>query len=273
MFFDKHYQGPYAMQGFGLDVPYADAQGSSKTAVASTGTLCGTSGNAIALQAMLADLGFYKGTIDGIMGTGTRDAVKAFASSTSVDPGAYYATGAICQAIMDAYQAKHAPAPPLQPDGPPSPAPPQAKPVVRFIINPALLAAAMAKKSAAPPAPAAPAAGVMGWWGAQSSTMKIGLGVGVAAVLALGIYAAMGGMSGTKTATPNSKAPKGYPRKRSASTPMMIAAQVDTLSASDELAKLNAAVQAFTVAFDRTTRAREAEEMLRAAELDAAEVA
>ena len=66
----------------------------------------------------------------------------------------------------------------------------------------------------------------MGWWGAQSSTMKIGLGVGVAAVLALGIYAAMGGMSGTKTATPNrakpkprtcrSKAPKGYPRKRSA---------------------------------------------------------
>ena len=49
-----------------------------------------------------------------------------------------------------------------------------------------------------------------------------------------------------------------------------IAAQVDTLSA------LNAAVQAFTVAFDRTTRttrAREAEEMLRAAELDAAEVA
>ena len=283
MFFDKSHKGPYAMQGFGLDVPYSNAQGSTVMASAGTGTLCGTTGNAIALQAMLADLGFYKGTIDGIMGTGTRDAVKAFASSMSVDPGGYYASGAICQAVMDAYQAKHAPPPPLQPDGPPSPAPPQAKPVVRFIINPALLAAAMAKKSAAPPAPAAPAAGVMGWWGAQSSTMKIGLGVGVAAVLALGIYAAMGGMSGTKTATPNrakpkprtcrSKAPKGYPRKRSASTPMMIAAQVDTLSASDELAKLNAAVQAFTVAFDRTTRAREAEEMLRAAELDAAEVA
>jgi len=221
MFFDKSHKGPYAMQGFGLDVPYSNAQGSTVMASAGTGTLCGTTGNAIALQAMLADLGFYKGTIDGIMGTGTRDAVKAFASSTSVDPGAYYATGAICQAIMDAYQAKHAPAPPLQPDGPPSPAPPQAKPVVRFLFNPAVFASAMAKKQAA----AAPAAsgGVMGWWGAQSSTMKIGLGVGVAAVLALGVYAAMGG--GAKTATPNrakpkprcrSMAPKGYPKKRAA---------------------------------------------------------
>lgn len=224
MFFEKSHKGPYAMRGFGLDVPYSDAQGSTVTATAGTGTLCGTSGNALALQAMLADLGFYTGKIDGQMGPGTRSAVTAFAAAQSVDPGAYYPTGAICQAIINAYELKHAPAP--------AAAAPATSALVgggRIFLNPAILAAFATPRSGTPaaraPAAAAPAAGgVMGWWGAQSSTMKIGIGVGVAAVLALGIYAAVGVKP--KAATPNrakpkprtcrKKPPKGYPKKRSA---------------------------------------------------------
>ena len=199
MFFGKQHKGPYAMQGFGLDVPYTDAQGSTKMASASTGSLCSTAANALALQAMLADLGYYTGKVDGIMGTGTRDAVKAFAAAQGIDPGVYYSGGAICQSIMDAYEAKHAPAPA---------AAPAASPLVgggRLFLSPAILAA-FAKstpRAGTTPAvaPAAPAPGVMGWWGAQSTTMKIGIGVGAAAVLALGIYAAVGG----KAATPNKR--------------------------------------------------------------------
>lgn len=202
-------RGPYSpVQGFGLDVPYADAQGSTKQAHAGTGSLCSSDGNAMALQAMLADLGFYSGKLDGMMGTGTRGAVTAFAASQGIDPGTYFSTGSICQAIMDAWQAKKGA---VAPSAPPATATPTAaNPLLasRLFINPAIIAA-FAKSASARSATtsggvvAAPGSGITGWWSAQNSTTKIGIGVGAAAIVALGVYLTMG--SAPRAATPNTR--------------------------------------------------------------------
>jgi peptidoglycan hydrolase-like protein with peptidoglycan-binding domain len=183
---------------------------------------------------MLADLGFYHGKIDGQMGTGTRSAVTAFAAAQGIDAGPYYSTGAICQAIMDAYTAKHAPAP-AAPAPVAAPAPALS---TRLFLNPAIMAAfAKSRATTTAGGAAAPGAGggITGWWGSQSTPVKIGIGVAVAALLGLGIYAAT---SKPKAATPNArrhrprgrksrcaitgvrtcrcKPRKGYPRRRSA---------------------------------------------------------
>lgn len=156
--------------------------GQTKEAMATTGSNCGSS---FALQQMLADLGYPVGTVDGQIGPNTMKALRAFADAA----GAPYQSntfpkGEICQALMDAWSAARAPAPP-GPDEAPRTLPTVTKVSRRSLIDMIRLDS---------PSPTAPPAGggggITGWWGAQPTTTKAAVvGGGVALILGLGYLA------------------------------------------------------------------------------------
>ena len=70
------------MNGFGLDVPYTHAT-TGKSYVAHMDSSQKVCGNPMGLQAMLKELGFYAGPVDGKLGPATTNAMAAFANAAS----------------------------------------------------------------------------------------------------------------------------------------------------------------------------------------------
>lgn len=113
-----------AMRGYGgfgdIDVPYTTSHGVSATAHMTQQSQCG---DAFGVQQTLTDLG-YPVAIDGIIGPETFGALDAFAAAQGI---AYthgsYPSGAMCQAMEDAWTAAHG-----QPSPTPAPSPAPASP-------------------------------------------------------------------------------------------------------------------------------------------------
>lgn len=187
--------------GFGLDVPWAYG-------VANVDPTKGYCGSIAGLQQMLAELGFYKGTVDGKWGSGTQTAVVKFAQA-NLPPGALTAgiNPTFCQAVIDKWQALHGPPPGTSP-----PAPSGGTSTGKKMISPTVMSqiigpfqmgpgGATTTTGAEPAVEAPREEGVMGWWSSQSTGTKVAIGIGAAAVVGLAIYALMG--AGGAAATPN----------------------------------------------------------------------
>lgn len=187
--------------GFGLDVPWAYG-------VANVDPSKGYCGSIAGLQQMLQELGYYTGTVDGEWGSGTQNAVIKFAQA-NLPPGALTSgiNPTFCQAVIDKWQALHAPPPSAG-----TPAPSAAPTAGKFMLSSAALSkltvplkigpgGAVTTTAAAPTPEAVREEGVMGWWGSQSTGTKVAIGIGAAAVVGLIIYGLMG--MGGRAATPN----------------------------------------------------------------------
>lgn len=187
--FDIEIFGGMGSVGFGLDVPYQQG-GKSFVGKPGTGAHCS---DPKAMQQMLNDLGFNAGTVDGQVGNNTLKAMKAFAASVGMpDPG-FGAKGAVCEALMAAWQAVMMPSPPSS--SAPSPVP--SVPTTTQPKTTAGLPKRIPKKSTTPVSVfSSPKA----WWDSQSTNMKVGVGVGAVVVVGAVGYVAFGGK---KSATPN----------------------------------------------------------------------
>ncbi|MDD1678141.1 MAG: peptidoglycan-binding protein [Methanomicrobiales archaeon] len=182
------------MFGFGADVPYVDASGQVGVDRATLDLNCEVDGDLSSTQRMLAGLGYYFGPIDGKASPFTSAAMLLFVTKNKVQRGQF------CQALMSAWQRRgnmsviqdamqiakqqstQAPGTTFQ----------QAGPLV--------VATPRAPVTALPPAPAPGAS----WWSSQSTAVKVGIGIGAAALLFIGVKA----LGGPKSFTPNA------PRRR-----------------------------------------------------------
>jgi hypothetical protein len=175
-------------------------------------------GSKFGMQQMLQDLGYYTGTIDGKVGTGTIAAMKAFGNAHGV-PITGSLSNAWCQKLMDVWQAK------MQPPAAPAPAPVPPPPAGRPNGQPPSNGGPVATPgngngvTSAPGngngvTPVAPGAGPIdkakAWWNEQSTGVKAAIGIGGVAIVGLIIYALVGGK---KKATPNRRR---YRRNRKA---------------------------------------------------------
>jgi len=100
--------------GLGYDVSYYnDKTGQQGVAEVGTGPNCG---NAVAMQFMLWNLGYYDGPIDGNVGPETRAGLVAFGLSKGImyDPQTT-PSGAICQALIDDHSAWQSTPPTAEP--------------------------------------------------------------------------------------------------------------------------------------------------------------
>jgi hypothetical protein len=124
------------------------------------------------LQQMLQDLGLYTGKIDGDAGTGTLNAVVAFAKQHGLPTTGI--TKSYCNALIDAWNAKMATPPAPEPGAPPVPGAP----------------AAPAPDAGAPNGPMvlAEQQGVMAKWQALPTAAKVGIVGGAVLVLGGTIY-------------------------------------------------------------------------------------
>ena len=177
------------------DVPYKAADGKSGTGHATAAANCGSS---FATQQMLNDLGYPVGAVDGQIGNATFKALKNFtaASGVSYTPGSF-PSGAVCDALSAAWNAKNAPPPP----------PPAASPAAPTKLS--LLIAQMQKKGVKlpstltpPPLAEASKGDVLGWWGDQSMAARVAMGAGALALLG-GIAYFIASSGGSQRATPN----------------------------------------------------------------------
>jgi lysozyme family protein len=179
--------------GFGLDVPMMKF-GTMSTIGAPAASNEGTCSDPFALQQMLKDLGYYGGAIDGAIGSGTMTALRKFAEET----GAPYTKGtfpkaATCQAVMDAWAAKMAPA---QVPAPSPTAQASGSGPGHFLLSPTLMQSLFKKTSTPTSGSAAPGSS---WWGSQTTVTKVAV-VGGALVVVGGVaYLVLG----KKRATPN----------------------------------------------------------------------
>lgn len=87
--------------GFGLDVPYTS--GTTKKIASAVADNSGTCSAPVAVEQMLADLGYFKGKVDGIFGSDTLAAVKAFEKDSGLPATNGYPKKATCQRLMDAW--------------------------------------------------------------------------------------------------------------------------------------------------------------------------
>jgi hypothetical protein len=202
------WQGGYG--AFGLSVP-TPLPGQPNYAPNMTATGFNYCGSKYGMQQMLQDLGYYKGPIDGDVGSGTLGAMRAFSTASGVPIGSGGLSNAWCQALLDAWQSKMqppaapapqpaptgnggggAPAPNGQPSGNGQPAPNG---------NGTPTTNGTSGKSAIDKA--------KDWWNGQSTGVKAAIGIGGVAVVGLIIYALVGGK---KKATPNRRSFKTWPR-------------------------------------------------------------
>lgn len=143
-------------------------------------------GDVRGLQQMLADLGWYKGMIDGNFGRGSRQSAEAAAREYGV-PFIKGGTinNAFCQAVMDAWVAQNAPSP--------SPAPPKPPPGSPSPTEPAPLPSPSEPASSpggevAPTSQGGGGGGITGWWNQQDKNTKIAIGLGAVGIVGLGVY-------------------------------------------------------------------------------------
>jgi hypothetical protein len=182
--------------GLGLDVPYTDPKGNLKTGHASLSTNCSddSGGGAFALQQMLNDLGYGPLVVDGQVGTNTFKALDAFAAST----GTAYTKGslpkgAICDALMAAWQHSAAPVGPSSSPGavpvmtgPASgPAAPATGPGPSH-LDLARLSKLIDIQNYKPRSD-----GIVGWFQGQTTPIKIGVVVGGLALVGGVVYLVM----------------------------------------------------------------------------------
>lgn len=167
-------------------------------------------GSKFGMQQMLQDLGYYTGTIDGKVGTGTIAAMKHFGNDHGV-PIIGSLSNAWCQKLIDEWQKKMqppaapvptpVPAPPLpQPNG--QPPAPNGQPPAPGNGNGVTPAPGNGNGNGVTPLPpgAGPLDKAKAWWNEQSTGVKAAIGIGGVAIVGLIIYALVGGK---KKATPN----------------------------------------------------------------------
>jgi hypothetical protein len=138
---------------------------------------------------MLQDLGYYKGPIDGKIGTGSLAAAKNFAADHNVVLSGGL-SNAFCQKLIDVWAAKMGggPAPPgAQPVPTPVPVAPVPTPSAPLPTAPAPKPAPTIEASATPVDKA------KSWWESQSTGVKAAVGIGGVAVVGLVLYALLGG--------------------------------------------------------------------------------
>ncbi len=99
-----------ALVGIALSVPLAAAGCSSSNSSATTTTTAATTTTTVsaalkakvrALQISLAELGCYKGQLDGIQGPATAQAIRNFQSATGLTVDGIYGAATASQAITD----------------------------------------------------------------------------------------------------------------------------------------------------------------------------
>lgn len=171
---------------FGLDVPTPLPGNPNRVAKAKT-TGYNYCGDAYGFQTMLKDLGYYRGMIDGNIGTGTITAAMAAAQQLGVplQKGSTI-NNDFCQALMDAWEAKFGT----------TPAPPTATPPTVPTTTPPAVPPTTTPPPAEPPpngngnGTAIQPANGKGWWAQQSKETKIAIGVGGVAAVGLLLYAA-----------------------------------------------------------------------------------
>lgn len=163
------------------------------------GAFAGSGCDVKTVQSQLNELGYNAGTVDGFLGKNTYTALQIFAIAS----GTPYTWGQspsaeLCSKLADAVAQKHAPPPGPQPQPGPAPAPAK-KPIY---INPAIIKALAIGKQQP---------GVIGWWSAQSTPLKVAVVGGATAVL-LGALYATGVIGGSRRAKPNPRRKSALPR-------------------------------------------------------------
>jgi len=161
-------------------------------------------GNKYGMQQMLQDLGYYTGPIDGIVATGTINAMKAFGTDAGV-PIVGSLPDAWCQALMDAWQAKmQAPqVVPVSTPPPPSNGTPPPPPTNGQVTNGQVTNGNGNGAATTNGAPQGPIDKAKSWWDRQSTGVKVAMGLGGAAIVGLIIYALVGGGNKKKTYAAN----------------------------------------------------------------------
>ncbi len=182
-----------AASGFGLDVPYVDAQQRHQTGnVQPKSPDCGS---AKAVQQMLNDLGFSAGTVDGVFGKNTFGALSRFAATVGVAYAGTYPSANLCSALMTAWQTAKSAAQSVSPVG--------ANIVAQAAVPAASVSPAQADNQLEqpvtylPPPVATTPTGLIdkakAWWASANTTKKAmvvgGVGLAVMLVAALSIKA------------------------------------------------------------------------------------
>ncbi len=155
-------------------------------------------GSKFGFQQMLADLGYYAGAIDGKIGSGSQTAAVKFAADQGISVGGGI-TSEFCDKLIKAWVAATAPeAAPAEPA--PAPAPRmRVKPTTDVFQAGARVMrdGQVARQQQAPPSNGPPAVngngGIKAWWRGASTTTKVAVGVGAAAVIGIIGYAIFGG--------------------------------------------------------------------------------
>ncbi len=163
-------------------------------------------GSKFGLQQMLADLGFYAGSIDGDVGPQTLSAARDFAVQHGA-PLEGGITAAYCQRLIDVWTAAMQAPPPA---AEPAPAPttgmrvtPQALRVLSRRIGMPGAPAVTAEQPGIPAPQPTVNGGIMGWWNAQSTLTKVAVGVTGAALIGYVLFAVFGKKKRGAAATPN----------------------------------------------------------------------
>jgi hypothetical protein len=177
-------------------------------------------GSKFGMQQMLQDLGYYSGTIDGKVGTGTLNAMKKFGNDHGV-PIVGSLSNAWCQKLMSEWQARMQPAPAPAPAPPPPAGRPNGQPpsnggpvATPGNGNGAPVPSNGNGNGVAPAPGAGPIDKAKAWWNEQSTGVKAAIGIGGVAIVGLIIYALVGGK---KKATPNRRRFKTWPKGKAPS--------------------------------------------------------
>lgn len=185
--------------GFSLDVPMMKF-GTQSAVGAPAAVSDGKCGDSFALQQMLTDLGVYSGGVDGAIGSGTMTALRKFSEVTGVpyDKGTF-PKAPMCQALMDTWAAKMAPA-----ATPSTTTPASSGTASPFRVSAAAARALLKPKTGAPAGSTSRDVTVAGagdgWWSEQGSTTKALVIGGGLAVIGVAAYLMMG-----KRAVPNQR--------------------------------------------------------------------
>jgi hypothetical protein len=188
----QEWAGGYAGMGaFGVMVP-TPLPGNPSYAPDMKATGYNYCGSKFGFQQMLQDLGYYKGPIDGKIGTGSLAAAKNFAADHNVVLSGGL-SNAFCQKLIDVWAAKMGGGP-APPGAQPVPTPVPVAPAAAVAPTSAPASATLDRSSPPVEKHEDTVLGTAGsWWESQSTGVKAAVGIGGVAVVGLTLYALLGG--------------------------------------------------------------------------------
>lgn len=186
------YGSGYGYGAFGVTVP-TPLPGQPGFAPDMNGTGYNYCGSKYGFQQMLQDLGYYKGPIDGVVGTGSLAAARAFSSASGVPLGGSGGmSNQFCDALIAAWQTKMAPRPAPAPAPAPAPSPtspPQAAPMTTNGGQQPPSGGQVVTTNGG----VGPIEKAKNWWASASTGTKVAIGIGGVALVGIVLYTLVGG--------------------------------------------------------------------------------